>query len=88
MSFKHIEYVRQLSENYRNRLGWSVEIAEEAARIASDVLRQGYGGGSIYIAARNIDSGRIQEEYNGYNVAELARLHGVSARTIRRIVSR
>ena len=88
MSFKHTEYVRHLSENYRNRLGWSIDMAEEAARIASDVLRENFGGGSVYIAARSVDRKRIAAEYDGSNVASLARRHGVSAKTIRRIVSR
>lgn len=88
MSFTHTEYIRALGENYRNRLGWSEDIAQEAARIASDVLRANYGGERHYIAARAHDDKRIRSEYNGKNIAELARRHGISAATVRRIVSR
>lgn len=88
MSFKHQEFIRRLEENYRNRLGMQADVAEEVARIASDVLRENYGGGSVYIAARCIDNERITSEYNGKNIADLARRHGVSSRTIRRIIAR
>lgn len=80
-------YAQILEENFRNRLGWSRDIAEKAASVAADVLRAEYGGAQHYIPARADRRAEIYGEFNGKNVAQLSRKYGVSTRTVARIVA-
>jgi len=87
MSFDHNEFRRLLQDRYQNSLGWAPEIAEEAALIASDELRNGFGGRSHYIPARNLDKSAIKRDHDsGASVATLSRRYGVSGTHVRNII--
>lgn len=86
VKFNHAEYVNRLAQYYANKLGWNRDMADEAAQLAAEVLRSIYGGSSHYIAANCVDREAIGREFNGKNIPDLARKHGVSQSTVRRIL--
>ena len=88
MSFDHHAFQRDLVIHIKNRLGWSESAASKVATIASDVISLTHGGGSHYIQSRTTDKKTIIEQHTaGDSISKLARRHGLSAKTIRRVVS-
>jgi len=70
------------------------ELADMAASAMADDLaleiRREVGGAEIYIPCPNREqrNREIVREYNGRNVAELAKKHGLSERHIHRVVAK
>lgn len=79
--------VDSITQRFASANGWEEERARQAAEIAVDAMRREYGGARHYLPARNGEiKKRIIDEFNGRNITELCRVHGVSARTVRRYV--
>ena len=82
-----------LLDNSVKRLMTSYGLAEpNAARFAEacfETLSDMYGGMRIYIGKRQIDRNQIRADYRaGMPIERLARTHGLTTRSIRRIVIR
>jgi Mor family transcriptional regulator len=78
-------------ESYAVALAFGVPAAGALAEALLDRLRVSLGGERLYLPKRDQQrrAGRdaaIRAQFNGRNIGELARKHGVSARWVRKIV--
>lgn len=86
LKFEPDVFTSNLSQRYKNSLGWVDDVAKRAAAIALDVLLDTHGGRNCYIPKRLIDeAGILEAKKLGWKNERISRFFGVSTRTIVRI---
>lgn len=76
-----------LAGRFERAYGWDAERAVQVAETAADQMRKDFGGSRHYLPTGNgMFRDSIRKEFDGRNIAILARKYGVSCRTVMRYV--
>jgi len=88
MSFDPEGARRAIENRLRNSFGLSEPLAQCFARAAIDEFLRTHGGDQHYIPKRAIERDVIRRERrNGVSVAAISRRHGISTRTVLRVLA-
>lgn len=89
MTFSVKKLETQCAKRLENSFGLAEVNARRFARACIEETASLYGGDRIYIPSRIVDHDAIRKDHEaGKSTAAMARRHGVTVRTIRRIIIR
>lgn len=78
-----------IADRLQSSFGYDRERAMVIAEVSADAIRKQFGGERHYLPKKNgTAKARIQEEFNGRNIAILSQTYGVSCMTVRRYVAK